>query len=88
MALISFVLWLPQARLIWKNRKNAEALQGVSRGTQLLVLVNATGWGLYAYLTEAFWVGAPGLINGPLAVYTLIILQRARSESLSSPSVS
>jgi uncharacterized protein with PQ loop repeat len=76
MSVISFILWLPQAKLVWKNRNNPPALTGISNTTQVLVLVNAIGWGLYGFLTNSFWVGAPGLVNGPLAILILVILNR------------
>lgn len=78
MSVISFVLWLPQARLVWKNRRDPHALAGVSVVTQWLVLTNAIGWALYGVLTGAFWVGAPGIVNGPLAVMTTILVRHSR----------
>lgn len=76
-SMVSFVLWLPQARTTYLHRHDPVALSGLSRGTFLLVLANASLWGLYAALTDAFWVGAPGLINGPLAAWTLWLIHRA-----------
>ena len=76
-SVISFLLWLPQARQTWKNRSNAQALAGISLTTQALVVMNATLWGAYAVSTNAFWVGAPGIINAPLAVGTIVIAVRA-----------
>lgn len=84
-AVISFVLFLPQASLTWTNRGNPEALRSVSAGTQYLILCNAILWGVYAMLTEAFWVGAPGLVNAPLAVVTLVLLHRSRRALLMTP---
>lgn len=80
-AVISFILWLPQAKTTWLNRKNIEALAGISIGTQLLVIINAAIWGLYAFYLNEFWVGAAGLINGPLAVATVVLVWRARKSS-------
>ena len=77
-SVISFVLWIPQATLVWRERNNPIALIGVSPVTQILVLCNATLWGVYAILTSAFWAGAPGIINAPLAASTLVILYRGR----------
>lgn len=78
-AVISFALFLPQGKLVWVNRGNVTALKGISRGTQWMILGNAVSWGAYAVLTGAFWVGAPGLVNGPLAVMTLVLLHRIKS---------
>ncbi len=75
---LSFILWLPQAKLTWQNRHSAEKLAGISTGTQYVVLANATTWGIYAILTEAWWVGAPGLINFPLALGTILLVRKAQ----------
>lgn len=77
-SVISFVLFLPQAQRTWQMRKNPQALRGVSLGTQWFVLCNATLWGVYAVITSAFWVGAPGIVNAPLAIAQLVLVSRAR----------
>lgn len=74
--IISFALWLPQASLVYANRNQPEKLTGLSKATMYLVLANALCWGAYALLTGAFWAGAPGLINGPLAIAVLVVLHR------------
>lgn len=33
---------------------------------------------MYAFLADAFWVGAPSLINGPLAIWTIWLILRSR----------
>jgi uncharacterized protein with PQ loop repeat len=88
-SLVSLVLWWPQAARVWRFRHEAGRLGGVSIPTQVLLLANAALWAAYALLTGSFWVGAPGLVNAPLAVLTLAVLHRSRgprtvSESLSS----
>lgn len=77
-SVISFVLFIPQALVVWRSRRDPHALIGVSLETQLLILANATIWGLYAFAEQAFWVGAPGLVNGPLAVAVIILVLRSR----------
>lgn len=77
-SVISFVLFLPQAKRTWEVRHDPKSLRGVSSGTQWLILCNATLWGVYAVLTGAFWVGAPGLVNAPLAIATLLLIGRAK----------
>lgn len=77
-SILSFVLWLPQARLVWANRGDAHALASVSLGTQLMVLANAALWAVYGALTSAFWVAAPGLVNGPLSLMTIYLVLRSR----------
>lgn len=84
---ISFILWMPQAAIVWKSRKNPVALSGVSVATQFLVLTNASLWGLYAVLTTSFWVGAPGIINAPLAIMTIALVMRARRAPTSASPV-
>lgn len=80
-SLIAFILFLPQARRTWQVRSDAHALAGVSTGTQWLLLANAVLWGGYAVLAEAFWVGAPGLVNAPLAIATLLLISRGRTQA-------
>lgn len=70
---VSFVLWWPQARKTFLLRKDPEALAGLSRGTFFLLLVNAVAWAVYGAMTGAFWVAAPGLVNGPLALWVLVL---------------
>lgn len=76
----AFVLFLPQAALTWRARHNPAALRGVSVGTQLTLLLNAILWGVYGVSTNAYWVAAPGLINGPLAVLTLWLVMRPQRQ--------
>lgn len=77
---LSFILWMPQALIVWRARTNPIVLSGVSKATQFFVLANASLWGFYAVLTASFWVGAPGLINAPLALMTLVLLFRAKKQ--------
>ena len=75
---VSLVLWWPQAVRVWRFRHDAGGLGGVSVPTQVLLLANAALWAVYALLTESFWVGAPGLVNAPLAVGTIALVRRSR----------
>ena len=75
---VSFVLWLPQAGLAWRNRHDRRALAGLSLGTFILVLCNAALWAAYAVLTKAWWVGVPGLVNAPLALMMIVLVLQAR----------
>jgi len=77
-SLISFILWIPQARKVWIVRKDPHALRGISMATQFLVMINATVWFIYAAVLEEFWVGAAGIVNFPLAVLTVALLIKAR----------
>lgn len=75
---LAFLLFLPQARRAWANRHRPERLDGISIAGQTLIVANAVVWGLYAVLADAFWTGAPGLVNAPLALCTIFLLQRSR----------
>ena len=77
-SVVSFVLWWPQAALVWRCRQHGEQLRGVSTPSQVLLLMNACLWGAYALGTGSLWVGAPGLVNGPLAIVTVVLLRRSR----------
>lgn len=76
--LLAFALFIPQAARSWSNRRRPERLKGVSLLGQVLVLANAIVWAVYAILAEALWTGAPGLVNAPLAIFSIIILLRGR----------
>jgi uncharacterized protein with PQ loop repeat len=75
---VSLVLWWPQAARVWRFRHAPDGLGGVSIPTQALLLANAALWAVYALLTGSFWVGAPGLVNAPLALGTIALVRRSR----------
>ena len=75
-SVVSLVLWWPQALLVWRCRRQPDRLRGVSVPSQVLLLLNAVLWGVYAVATNSLWVGAPGLVNAPLALVTIAILRR------------
>ena len=78
MSCVAVVMWIPQASNTWRMRHDRQALQGISIGTQVLLACNAIGWVLYGLATGALWVGAPSIINLPLAIITIIIVHRSR----------
>lgn len=84
-SVVSFVLWWPQAALVWRCRGGGEQLSAVSMSSQSLLLINAALWGAYAIGTGSLWVGAPGVINGPLAILTIVLLRRARQQRPRTP---
>ena len=86
-SVVSFVLWWPQAMRVWQCRRSVEQLSGVSISSQVLLLTNAALWGAYAAVTGSLWVGAPGLVNAPLAIMTIVILRRAHRALHMQPSV-
>lgn len=84
-ALISFTMFVPQAISTWKARNNPTALLGISLGTQFMIVANAILWACYGVLTEAFWTAAPGIVNLPLALYTIISIYTARKHLKANP---
>lgn len=76
---VSVVIFIPQAVRIWRLRRDAAALDGVSVTTYAMMVSNAIIWGAYGALLGEFWVAAPGLLNFPLAVSVLWTVARARS---------
>lgn len=77
-AAISFLIFVPQARLVWANRARPDRLAGISILGQILIITNAALWGLYAAATGAFWSGAPGIVNAPLAIVVIVLVVRSR----------
>lgn len=77
----AFILFIPQAVNVWRMRKDERALRGVSILTNIVLLFNACCWGLYGFLTSAFWVAAPGLVSGPLAIIMIILISKARKQA-------
>lgn len=52
---IAFIMFIPSAVTIYKNRHDAHALRGSSIGMNLLLVTNALLWGVYGFLSSAFW---------------------------------
>ncbi len=84
-SLVSLVLWWPQAVLVGRCRREPDRLRGVSVPSQVLLLLSAVLWGVYALATQSLWVGAPGLVNAPLAVVTITVLVRASRAQAPEP---
>lgn len=76
--LFAIFMWVPQARITWQNRNNAQKLAGVSETTQWLSAVSYLLWGVFGALSESFWVMAPSLISFPLSVATIVVVRRGR----------
>ena len=64
----------------WKYRKDSHALRSASIAMNFLLVANALLWFLYAGLEHAFWIGAPGIVNLPLAVTNIYLIAKARSK--------
>lgn len=76
-SIIAFVMFVPQAVRCWRLRHRPDALLGVSPAGMLMLLVNASLWGVYGLGTGAVWTAVPSFFNGPLAIVVLVVLRRA-----------
>lgn len=77
-SLTSFLIWLPQGFRVWRYRHAPARLQSIVLSTQGISLAGSVLWGAYALLIDSFWLGAPSLVNGPIAIATLVVCARAR----------
>jgi uncharacterized protein with PQ loop repeat len=75
-SLTSFLLWLPQGARVWKYRHDPAQLAGIALSTQVIALAGNLLWGVYAILIGSFWLGAPAVVNGPIAIGTILVLRR------------
>ncbi|GAA2721581.1 hypothetical protein [Cellulomonas aerilata] len=75
-SLTSFLLWLPQGARVWKHRHDPARLAGIAVSTQVIALAGNLLWGVYALLIDSFWLGAPAVVNGPIAIGTILVLRR------------
>ncbi len=75
-SLTSFLLWLPQGARVWKHRHDPSQLGGIAMSTQIISLAGNLLWGGYALLIGSFWLGAPAVVNGPIAILTILVLRR------------
>jgi uncharacterized protein with PQ loop repeat len=80
-SLTSFLLWLPQGARVWKHRRDPAQLQGIVLSTQWISVAGNLLWGVYALLIGSFWLGAPALVNGPIAIATIVIVGRGSRAS-------
>ncbi|USI64630.1 hypothetical protein LMK05_07215 [Lactococcus petauri] len=67
----SLVLWIPQARTTYANRKDKEALKGISYGTQIIASVNTIFWCVYGVMIHSVWLAMGTVIILPLALWTI-----------------
>lgn len=81
-SLFSLVVWMPQAARVWRVRHDPVQLSGVSLLTQAMSVGGAVAWTAYAVLIDSFWVGAPSVVNGPLAVATIVVVRRSRRQAV------
>lgn len=69
--------FIPQALRTWHNRRDRDLMRALSPVSLLIVLTGYTLWGVYAIACQAYWAGAPSLVNIPLSVIMLLIRARA-----------
>lgn len=67
----SLILWLPQAMTTYNNRRDREALKGISYGTQIMAAINTILWCIYGFLISSLWLPMGTIIVLPLALWTL-----------------
>ncbi len=82
----SIFLWIPQARITWRNRNDAARLAGISSSTQWLVVISGLFWIAYGILADSFWVMAPCFLSVPLGLATVFVIRRGRK--LPPPTIS
>lgn len=82
----AFVIFLPQAVTAWKHRDDPKALQGISLGTQALVLASALLWVVYGVYMNAIWVAVHESLAIPTSIF--IIYQVLKSRRALEPDTS
>ncbi|WP_298454891.1 hypothetical protein [uncultured Cellulomonas sp.] len=75
-SLTSFLLWLPQGARVWKHRHDPAQLSGIALSTQVIAVAGNLLWGVYAVLLGSLWLGAPAVVNLPIALATIVVLRR------------
>lgn len=73
-----FLVWLPQARRVWKDRDDPARLTGISLQTQALSLVGNALWLVHAIGIGSFWLAAPSAVNIPVVLMTIVVVRRAQ----------
>ena len=79
-SLVSFLVLLPQAVRIHRDRRDPAALATIAVATQAMLLTNSLLWAVYATLIGSLWVGAPVVVNAPITCATIVLALRARRE--------
>lgn len=74
----AFIIFLPQAVTAWKHRDDPKALEGVSLGTQVLVLGSAIFWVLYGWYMNAIWVAVHESLAIPTSIFIIYQVVKSR----------
>lgn len=83
----SIVMWVPQARITWRNRNHPIRLAGVSETTQWLSMIGYLLWAVFGILIGSFWVAAPSFVSFPLSIATILIVRRGRRLIPATPAI-
>ncbi|MBO1751214.1 PQ-loop repeat-containing protein [Actinotalea sp. BY-33] len=81
-SITGFLVWLPQARRVWRDRKDPARLAGVSIPTQVLSLAGNVLWFVHAIGIGSFWLGAPSVINVPVILLTIYLVRRSQTAAI------
>lgn len=76
-SITGLLLWLPQGQRVWRDRHEPERLAGISVSTQVLSLAGNVLWLVHAIGIGSFWLGAPSVVNVPIAIMTIVVVRRA-----------
>lgn len=76
-SITGLLLWLPQGQRVWRDRHEPERLAGISVPTQVLSLAGNVLWLVHAVGIGSFWLGAPSVVNVPIAIMTIVVVRRA-----------
>ncbi|EYR65076.1 hypothetical protein N866_15270 [Actinotalea ferrariae CF5-4] len=76
-SITGLLLWLPQGLRVWRDRHDPERLAGIALPTQVLSLAGNVLWLVHAIGIGSFWLGAPSIVNMPIAVMTIVVVRRA-----------
>lgn len=82
-----FLVWLPQARRVWRDRRDPARLTGISLQTQALSLVGNVLWLVHAIGIGSFWLAAPSAVNIPVVLMTIVVVRRAQRCSAGAAAV-
>lgn len=74
----AFIIFVPQAISTWKYRDDPHALEGVSLGTQVLVLASAVLWILYGWYMNAIWVAVHESLAIPTSLFIMYQVIKSR----------
>ena len=78
----SLILWIPQARTTYANRKDKKALKGISYGTQIIASINTIFWCIYGIMIQSIWLAMGTIIILPLALWTIWLKYSTENDPL------